>query len=596
MKKLITIAFAAAASATVVLYAGSDRIDITGKSGRVSKLWIDDIKELTVSQSPEVAGGGYDVLNAVGTDGTVTSVSIDDIQKMVWVGGRLELPVSLTVDPHQYCATFHVASSDPSLLYRVGALPMSVFEGVSEREYDDIILDYETQLLEAQAASVGYKLTDYTTEDVFLWSGDNVATWWPLTVEEELAMPGKPYMAYVYAGEITSDGLVFKYDVMKVPFTAKEKKVEDVAFTISAELASNAMTTTVSCADPDMPFVISFCTPEEVEDADLDWLAEQKISTIESVIFGYGGDGDWDRVTYRGEGSATKQRLCPGDEIYVIAFGCEWGAQTSHVVVSEKYVIPQPTVVDDCTFNVNASEITASEINLNIVPSNASTKYVAFVSETASLPENISLYVDQQLYYKTISNQIIWANGTDDPHIFSGTQNLSSKDDVIEGKYLTAATEYTFLICGVNDEGVRTTDITEFGYTPEASQQTVSFNVTFGEFAKPWAWQHTQAITVTPSDPNAKYVCDKLRKTDALMAKDDDAFIRYYIDSYGSNLPPLKSGEYNGSFAFSNNGSWDKYLIFIFGYDGGATSDLYLYEIDTETGEITPLRGPDANQ
>jgi hypothetical protein len=33
-------------------------------------------------------------------------------------------------------------------------------------------------------------------------------------------------------------------------------------------------------------------------------------------------------------------------------------------------------------------------------------------------------------------------------------------------------------------------------------------------------------------------------------------------------------------------------MIFIFGYDGAATSPLYLYTINTETGEITQLRGP----
>jgi len=73
--------------------------------------------------------------------------------------------------------------------------------------------------------------------------------------------------------------------------------------------------------------------------------------------------------------------------------------------------------------------------------------------------------------------------------------------------------------------------------------------------------------------------------------KSDSEFIDSWIRLNGNYLD-LYTDELSTFFGFSNWGSWDTYMIFIFGYDGAATSPLYLYTINTETGEITQLRGP----
>lgn len=41
---------------------------------------------------------------------------------------------------------------------------------------------------------------------------------------------------------------------------------------------------------------------------------------------------------------------------------------------------------------------------------------------------------------------------------------------------------------------------------------------------------------------------------------------------------------------------WEKHIVMIFGYDGVVTSPLYLYELDTETGDVKQLRGPGPGQ
>ena len=113
----------------------------------------------------------------------------------------------------------------------------------------------------------------------------------------------------------------------------------------------------------------------------------------------------------------------------------------------------------------------------------------------------------------------------------------------------------------------------------------------FSNFDGSNGWYHYIDIKVTPSDPDARYVFDCLAVTSPYVdiAKTDEELIDSYVKVYGSNLT-LRSGEYKKNQSFSSWGSWNNYRVIIFGYDGEATSALYMYEINTETGETTQLR------
>lgn len=75
-----------------------------------------------------------------------------------------------------------------------------------------------------------------------------------------------------------------------------------------------------------------------------------------------------------------------------------------------------------------------------------------------------------------------------------------------------------------------------------------------------------------------------------------ELFTSNYITSSGSSLM-LYTGTTTKRFGFtlsydSAEPSWEPYVIFVFGYDGTVTSDLYIYKIDTKDGSYEQLTLP----
>jgi len=58
------------------------------------------------------------------------------------------------------------------------------------------------------------------------------------------------------------------------------------------------------------------------------------------------------------------------------------------------------------------------------------------------------------------------------------------------------------------------------GYTNlNQKDEELTFDIQFTEFDGSDSWQHNQYVTITPSDPNAKYVADTYKASDTWLAQ-----------------------------------------------------------------------------
>jgi hypothetical protein len=585
MKKSSTLL--AAICSVLTLSAASDYLKIYSAYGLWEKIKVENINDISFNVDRSIPQ-----ISVTTDDGQKTSVfDIYDISNIVYDQALPTSPLKLEVTPHHKSATFHVTSSDPSVYYRYGMFRADAVASLSDDEIEDLIMTYESDVLDALAAYAGGSITDFKNEQVF-WQGDNTLECYPLTEEEAAIMPGSDYIAYLYAATITSDGLKFTHAPVVVPFTAKSLVLEPAEFQLSADINSISLTGNVSCSPKDLPFYIMAFDKEDVDSKGLSSLVSSQITDLETTV--YNGTGHWADYVYTESGSRKFAPVYAGQEIVLAAVGCEYGVQTTEIA-SKSYTVPLPEVVDNCTFSISPDLSSKSQIKLNITPSNADTRYVVMLDKSENI-DSPEYYAARKLYYYTYSRQILWPAESNDKHIFSGSQSLDSKDDIINGQYLALNTPYTFLIFGVSEDGARTTAITKYEYTPTSDSESdnLTFNIQFEKFDNSDDSYHTMNISISPSDKNAKYVVATYDYSKMWLGWDDDTFKSEWskINGNGAYLD-LQQGDYNTTLAFDSSwtgGGWSTIMFFVYGYD--TPSDLYLYTINSETGAVTQLRGP----
>jgi len=591
MMKKILFATGTLAVIAAGLYAASDRIVITDLNNVITSIFVDDVDQISFVKT-DASAEGYDRMKVTaGENGKDSDFAISEISKMEYVKALPDLPGTVDVTPSYRCVTFNVTMDDPNLCYRVGLIEASKLEGLTENEWDDVIFKEEEKDLKATATEAGYSLSDYPTESVFPFKGDFEGQWFGAVNYDYDLKPGGNYVAYAYAGINTSDGLKQTHAFTKIPVTLKQIEYQDVAFQIDADMHSNRITFKVDCPQPDIRYAIDMFSADDVDAYGVEPLVNTAIAQREQLVYNYGYS--WDDVTFCGHGENTYNNLRVGDTYYCVTYGLEFGERNT-VIVSKQFTVPSAEIADNCTFDVVTSQKAPSEMELTVTPSNEGTRYAAILCEGSELEtKTAEKIIADKIYFLNVTNNIDWS---DSKMIYTGTQTISTLDGVINGQNLNVGTEYAVLIFGVDETGERTTVIKEVKFKTVSQQvDNLTFTIEFGNFDTPSDYTHYQPVKVTPSDPNAKYVFDNYKSSDSVLSKTDDEFVNWWVSSYGSNLK-LLSGENQKNIGFSSWGSWEPYLIFVFGYDGEKTSELYLYSIDTEDGTVTQLRGPGTPQ
>ena len=495
-------------------------------------------------------------------------------------------PVTLVVTPHHYSATVEATPNDEELYYWSAVKDLETIASMT----DDDIFASDVAHMEEVAKEAGHDLPYYTADDIF-FKGTQTLEWSNVNTK-----PGTEYVAYAYAIDMVDGQVVRKSAIMQYKFTTKTLDKIPAKFEISfPEVHSNRVTLKAVSDKKEIPVTVRMFLTEDVEQYGLDALMQKDIETMETALVTQGLS--WSDITGLGEVTDTYRNLHVGDKYTVVACGLEYGVITTDYATAE-FTVPLPKVTDNTTFKVSVVSATASEMTLKVTPSNPATRYAAIMKESSFFEtKDPEQFVSDRLYWLSLNNTIAWG----DPSaalVFSGEQTLNTHDHFLEGFYTEAGKEYTILIFGVDETGERTTEIAKVAQkSGDAVAEKITFDIQFGEFKAASKYTHFQTITVVPSDPNAKYVVDSGTYSSLLpyLTSPED-MMNYWVSSYGSWLT-LYSGEQTKTFSFSQSyeggtSSWNPYVIFVFGYDGGITSDLYIYKIDSETGKYAVLTFP----
>lgn len=593
-KSTIAVAAGLALAFPVTMMAGSDYFNIV-ELMRESRIWIDDVKEMTILKTMGITDG-YNTLHVEFNDGTSKDWLMGAIKEMQWNKGYKANSLTVDVEPHHRCVTLNVKCSDPAAHWQVGALPADWFSGMSNHDWSETAYDYERTLIYSYVSQTGGDMNKFKAEDFFFYQGDGRVTWFPPTMEEAASMPGKDYIAYAYQAD-WKGGPIFEHDVQFVPFTAKVANRIEGKYELNISLTPTSIIADVTSPDNE-PYCI-FLIPERENDADSDVIALSEIGKLEYIIYNSDGKVQWEDVTETGNVHKVQGGLCSGDKYYVIVAGCEYGEMTTTAVISDLITIPFPTVTDNCTFNVTSAQITPAEVSLTVTPSSSATRYVVVQTgkEGYTNPmEEITKLLYSQLTYGSLNAE----PGSDNPYVFRGKSSLSNLKNVIKGSSLISGETYKFYVVGIDENCTPVTAPQSIDYTVAKSEGSMTLNHDFnltsyidGELKNPYTrylW-----CDITPSDPEAKYVFDKfIRVDDSILTLSDDEIITKYIKAQYGFVTTLSGNQHKsiGCSLDASTDSWDKVYIISFGWDGSATSGLYLFRFDPATGDLETLRSP----
>ena len=598
MKKQLILCGLVAASVGLA-FASVDKLSFVKNDEVIKTIRINSIDNISYKGEE----GAFTHLEVTDKDGSVTSYSLDGIDHLAYVKGLPENPISVEVEPHHACATVNITTSDPNAWYRFSGMPESELKNIPEDQWLDYLVEDDINYIYEVSAASDIELDETYLPRIFE-QGSQKRDWFPPVI----IGANTPIALAVYTATITDGEVVLTSEPELIRFTTKELYDLGVKFNFTFDVTSTTLTVKADPyhpegGDADIPFAIELYSADQILSTSLPELVSNSLTQYENLVYNYGQT--WDDVTFREHGEKTYTNRRQGDLWLAVAFGCEYGVATTDATY-EWVEIPEAVVTDDCTFNVTFNQLSGSEGTFTITPSNPDTRYAAFLTESSRFEgedaQTPSYYLANKVYMVNYMNTFQWPTTK---YVHTGATELGSKDDVIDGKYLRTDVEYSLFVCGVDEVGGRTTEIKELRFststTPKPSDE-LTFDIQFTNFNdnNNSNWYHSIDVTVTPSDPNAKYVINS-HKMDATYFPEgmsDEEFMKKYIDASGAYLQ-LYDGEYKKSLSFSSEYQypdgyvWNKYIVYVFGYDGGVTTPLYAYLVDTGTGEVTPYRIPE---
>ena len=273
--------------------------------------------------------------------------------------------------------------------------------------------------------------------------------------------------------------------------------------------------------------------------------------------------------------------LKPETEYTVFAFGMNADGTPVENVVIGTFTTKKFEVVDKCTFDITAGEVSQLSFSFTVTPSDNSTKYYVGLVDTEDLRQTTAEDIAQGMIQQANVAEVDWSS-TD--LLISGTHKLDTYKD-LEISDLEPGTEYSVIVFGVSPLGERTTAVAHKEITTAnvpVSSMTFDINVveTYADGA---------LIKIIPSMKDETYMAgciqraeyEKFKKEDGTY--DDAAFMEYLITNGNLVLN-------EGDIELSRKGALltdTKYICFAFGYQGGVTTKLYIKDFETGLHETS---------
>lgn len=593
MKKHILLCGLAALTATAVLFAANDKLVFFKDKTKVRTVRVDEISGISYTGQD---AGGFSKMHIAFGDADPLEIDIDEFSRIEYVEGLPDNPLHVTVEPHHTCATLHITSDDPGAYYRVSGFPAYDLRNIPEEEWTDYIFNDDVAFCQNVAISSGKQLCDFAMSDIF-HSGDLDRDFWPSSI----LLPDEECVLLFYTGEVEGNDIHMTTEPLLVKFRTKKAEFENTEYDLDVDFISNTFTVKANAvesedSDPDIPFYIEVYNKSDVEATGLETLVASDMAALENIIYRTGSS--WGEAMFRTTGERTYTNTRVGDQKVAVAFGCEYGVITTPFFTKE-FTVPVPAKTSDATFELNIDPVSTSEYSLDVTPSDADIRWAGMLVESSKIPDDYTRAA-------TVSSTICFLNQTSpswkDRYVHSGAvSGVSTQSGLVSGNYMSVGTEYSILIFGVDDNGCVITDILEHKVTPQSSAANLSIGITFSDFRQNGNVNYLTANLV-PSDKEAKYVFDCLPDDNACVQLDctDEEFIDRYVAVSGEYLDMhVYTGDQAKIMSMSNKfdstlGMWKfgYYIAFAFGYDGEATSGLYVYKINAATGETELLRSP----
>ena len=444
--------------------------------------------------------------------------------------------------------------SDDKTPYLVFAIAKSDYKNDAE------MISSNLSTLQFEARLDGKKFSDYIAALQHLGT---------TTVAIDDLIANTKYYVFAYAND--SEGNV----VGKAIFMREVSTAAKAAFNIelaidNASLTDSSVTIMATPNDANETYFVNCMDAVDYESVGGDTqIAAWWVSYIKLQL-----SGQYSRVITKGAiSSMSLSNLTPNTKYVLFAFGMDSNGNITSKLSRLDFTTKEFVPTDNCTFALSASDIKATTMTLNVTPSSQTTRYYVGMVTAEAAAEYTKDGLATEFIAMEEENDINWANT---PYVFTGTKSLDVIDD-LSYKPLSASTEYTFVVFGIDTNGKRTTTVTTFNATTAAAaQSTMTLDMAASDLTMNGA-----TITVTPSSQTEKYFSNIMPYDTFKTAENDDEIISSIVEQLGSNINSyLESGTVKFDYGYqlvSNT----KYVAYAFGYEGGATTKLFTYEFTT---------------
>lgn len=263
--------------------------------------------------------------------------------------------------------------------------------------------------------------------------------------------------------------------------------------------------------------------------------------------------------------------LDPATEYQIFAFGIDEKAGTAITGVTRKeFSTPEFKIQDECLFTITFDKVLQTEMTFTVHPDNPSTRYYVGICPTELINAQGADATALQFIRQADVAGVDWAAHSS---LHSGDLTVNTFEDMGITD-MTPGQSYTVVVFGVSDLGERTTAVSQASQIlPEVVPSDMTFEITLVEQTESGA-----ILSIVPSVKDEPYIAGamKYEQYSEYIGKDEE-FMNYVIE-YGG------MGVYEGDYLMDRSTaliSDTKYVCFAFGYSGGITTPLTIFEFTT---------------
>lgn len=263
--------------------------------------------------------------------------------------------------------------------------------------------------------------------------------------------------------------------------------------------------------------------------------------------------------------------LDPATEYQIFAFGIDEKAGTAITGVTRKeFSTPEFKIQDQCLFTITFDTVLQTEMTFTVHPDNPSTRYYVGICPTELIDAQGADATALQFIRQADVAGLDWAAHSS---LHSGDLTVNTFEDMGITD-MTPGQSYTVVVFGVSDLGERTTAVSQASQIlPTVVPSDMTFEITLVEQTESGA-----ILSIVPSVKDEPYIAGamKYEQYSEYIGKDEE-FMNYVVE-YGG------MGVYEGDYLMDRSTaliSDTKYVCFAFGYSGGITTPLTIFEFTT---------------